>query len=261
MSYLTGKKALIFGVANDHSIAWGIAQAMHREGAELGFSYAGANLEKRVRPLAESLGSTFIDECDVGSDEAIDATFTRAKTHFGSLDVLVHAIAYANREDLMGRFVDTSREGFLLAHNISAYSLVALARAARPLMTAGGSILTLTYYGSEKVLPNYNVMGAAKASLEACVRYLASDLGPEGIRVNAISAGPIRTLAASGISGIRGFIKKAAEAAPLRRGVDIDEVGTTAAFLCSDGAAAITGETLYVDAGYNIMGMSEPDEV
>ncbi|MCA9822306.1 MAG: enoyl-ACP reductase [Dehalococcoidia bacterium] len=260
MGMLDGKNALIFGVANDHSIAWGIAQALHREGASLGFSYAGPNLEKRVRPLAESLGSDFIDECDVGSDEAIAATFERVKERFGKLDILVHAIAFANREDLMGRFVDTSRDGFLLAHNISAYSLIGLTRAARPLMVDGGSVVTMTYYGAEKVLPNYNVMGPAKASLEATVRYLASDLGPEGIRVNAISAGPIRTLAASGIGGIRGFIKKAAEAAPLRRGVDIHEIGATAAFLCSDGAGGITGETLYVDAGYNVMGMSEPDE-
>ncbi len=261
MGTLDGKNALIFGVANDHSIAWGIAQALHRDGASIGFSYAGPNLEKRVRPLAESLGSDFIDECDVGSDEAIAATFERAEKRFGKLDILIHGIAFADRADLAGRFVDTSRDGFLLAHNISVYSLVGLTRAAMPLMQAGGSVITLTYYGAEKVMPHYNVMGVAKASLEATVRYLAADLGPQGIRVNAISAGPIRTLAASGISGFRGFLKKAAEAAPLRRGVDIMEVGSTAAFLCSDGASGITGETLYVDAGYNIMGMSEPDEV
>jgi enoyl-[acyl-carrier protein] reductase I len=259
MGYLAGKKALIFGVANDHSIAWGIAQAMHKEGADLGFSYAGPNLEKRVRPLAESVGATFVDECNVGSDEAIATTFERAKGHFGTLDILVHAIAFANPEDLKGRFVDTTREGFLLAHNISVYSLLGITRAAMPLMEQGGSVVTLTYYGAEKVMPHYNVMGVAKASLEATVRYLASDLGPQNIRVNAISAGPIRTLAASGISGFRSFLKAAGEAAPLRRGVDINEVGSVAAFLCSDGAAGITGETLYVDAGYHIMGMADPE--
>jgi enoyl-[acyl-carrier protein] reductase I len=202
MGQLAGKKALIFGVANDHSIAWGIAQALHREGAELGFSYAVETLERRVRPLAESLGSHFIERCDVGSDAEIAEVFGKAKERFGSIDILVHAIAFANREDLAGRFVDTSRDGFLLAHNISVYSLIGLARAAMPMMAEGGSIITLTYYGAEKVVPNYNVMGVAKAALEATVRYLANDLGPQGIRVNAISAGPIRTLAAR-ISGFR----------------------------------------------------------
>jgi enoyl-[acyl-carrier protein] reductase I len=260
MARLQGKTALIFGVANDHSIAWGIAQAFHREGATLGFSYAGPNLEKRVRPLAESLGSDFIEQCDVASDAEIDAVFEKAKERFGKVDILVHAIAFANREDLAGRFVDTSRDGFLLAHNISVYSLIALSRAAMPLMSAGGSILTLTYYGAEKVVPKYNVMGVAKASLEAAMRYLANDLGPQAIRVNAISAGPIRTLAASGISGFRDYQRSFAGIAPLRKNVTIDDVGETAAFLCSDAAGAITGEVLYVDSGYNIMGMLTEEE-
>ncbi|HEX6031963.1 MAG TPA: enoyl-ACP reductase FabI [Tepidiformaceae bacterium] len=260
MGQLSGKKALIFGVANDHSIAWGIAQALHREGAELGFSYAMDTLERRVRPLAESLGSDFIEKCDVTSDAEIDDVFERAKQRFGTLDILVHAIAFANREDLAGRFVNTSRDGFLLAHNISVYSLIGLARAAAPLMPEGGSVVTMTYYGAEKVVPKYNVMGVAKAALEATVRYLASDLGPQGIRVNAISAGPIRTLAASGISGFRDYQRTFAGTAPLRRNVTIDDVGATAAFLCGDGARAITGETLYVDSGYNIMGMQVPEE-
>jgi len=260
MATLQGKTALIFGLANDRSIAWGISQALHREGATLGFSYAGPVIEKRMRPLAESLGATFIEPCDVSSDADIDEVMARAKDTFGTIDILIHSIAFARQEDLKGRFIDTSREGFLLAHEISAYSMVGLARAARPLMPNGGAMLTLTYYGAEKVVPKYNVMGVAKASLEATVRYLAADLGPEGIRVNAISAGPIRTLAASGISGFRSYLKTFADSAPLRRNITIDDVGATAAFLCGDGARAITGEVLYVDAGYNIMGMETPEE-
>ncbi|MGE5595858.1 MAG: enoyl-ACP reductase [Hyphomicrobiales bacterium] len=261
MGNLDGKTALIFGVANDHSIAWGIAQAFHRQGAKLGFSYAGATLEKRVRPLAESLGSDFIEPCDAGSDEEIERLFAKAKERFGTIDILVHAIAFANREDLAGRFIDTSRDGFLLAHNISVYSLVALTRAALPLFPeGGGSVLTLTYYGAEKVVPKYNVMGVAKASLEATVRYLANDVGPQGVRVNAISAGPIRTLAASGIRGFRDYQRSFASQAPLRRNVTIDDVGETAAFLASDAARGITGEVLYVDSGYNIMGMQIPED-
>jgi enoyl-[acyl-carrier protein] reductase I len=256
---LTGKTALIFGVANDHSIAWGIAQALHRDGATLGFSYAGPTLEKRVRPLAESLGADFIEQCDVSSDAEIDAVMAKAKERFGKVDILIHAIAFANREDLSGRFINTSRDGFLLAHNISVYSLIGLTRAAQPLMTEGGAVLTLTYYGAEKVVPKYNVMGVAKASLEATMRYMASDLGPEGIRVNAISAGPIRTLAASGISGFRDYQKSFASGAPLRKNVTIDDVGATAAFLCGPGASGITGEVVYVDSGYNIMGMHLDD--
>lgn len=261
MGNLEGKTALIFGVANDHSIAWGIAQALHAGGAELGFSYAGPTLEKRVRPLAESIGADFIEQCDVTSDAEIDDVMAKAKERFGKVDILIHAIAYANREDLAGRFVDTSRDGFLLAHNISVYSLLALSRAALPLFPEeGGSVLTLTYYGAEKVVPQYNVMGVAKASLEATMRYLASDLGPQGVRVNAISAGPIRTLAASGIRGFRDYQRSFASQAPLRRNVTIDDVGATAAFLASEGARGITGEVIYVDSGYNIMGMQHEAE-
>lgn len=261
MGNLDGKTALIFGVANDHSIAWGIAQALHAAGAELGFSYAGPTLEKRVRPLAESLGIDFVEQCDVASDAEIDAVMAKAKERFGKVDILVHAIAFANREDLAGRFVDTSRDGFLLAHNISVYSLLALTRAALPLFPeGGGSVLTLTYYGAEKVVPKYNVMGVAKASLEATMRYLASDLGPQGVRVNAISAGPIRTLAASGIRGFRDYQRSFAAQAPLRRDVTIHDVGATAAFLSSEGARGITGEVIYVDSGYNIMGMEHQAE-
>jgi enoyl-[acyl-carrier protein] reductase I len=260
MGHLSGKTALIFGVANDHSIAWGIAKAFHAEGATIGFSYGLPTLEKRVRPLAESVGADFIELCDVTDDAQIESTMRKAKERFGTVDILVHAIAFANREDLAGRFIDTSRAGFALAHDISVYSLVALTRAVRPLMPNGGSVLTLTYYGAEKVVPKYNVMGVAKAALEATVRYLANDLGPEGIRVNAISAGPIRTLAASGISGFRDYQRSFAGTAPLRKNVTIDDVGATAAFLASDGAGAITGEVLYVDSGYNIMGMQSTEE-
>jgi len=255
MGYLAGKKALIFGVANDHSIAWGIAQAFQREGAELGFVYTVEALQKRVAPLAESIGVDFVEYCDILSDQSIEETFAKAKDRFGVCDVLIHSMAYAPQEDLKGRFLDTSRDGFLLAHNISVYSLVSMARAARPMMPAGSSMLAMTYYGAEKVVPKYKVMGVAKASLEATVRYLADDLGPEGLRVNAISAGPIRTLAASGIGGFRSFQRAFADQAPLRRNVTIEDVGNTAVFLSSDAAAAITGEVLYVDSGYNIMGM------
>jgi enoyl-[acyl-carrier protein] reductase I len=259
MGTLDGKTALIFGLSNDRSIAWGITQAFHREGAALGFSITEI-MEKRARPLVEQVGSDFLDVCDVASDDQIAATFDRVKERFGTIDVLVHSIGFAPGEALAGRFVDTSREAFAIAHNISVYSLIALARAAEPLMPNGGSILTLTYYGAEKVVPNYNVMGVAKASLEATVRYLANDLGPGGIRVNAISAGPIRTLAASGISGFRDYQKSFAGVAPLRRNVTIEDVGATAAFLASDGARGITGEVIYVDSGYNIMGMVTGDD-
>ncbi len=260
MELLAGKKALIFGLANHRSIAWGIARAFHEHGAELGFSYAGPQLEKRVKPLAEELSVAFVEECDVGSDEAIDRVFAGAQAHFGSLDILIHAIAFARQEDLVGQFVDTSRAGFSMAMDISAYSLVALSRAARPLMAPGGNVLTLTYYGAEKVVPHYNVMGVAKAALEACVRYLAADLGPEGIRVNAISAGPIKTLAAAGIAGFRKMLHYTEERNPLRRNIDQDEVGRTALWLCSDLASGVTGEVIYVDAGYHILGMHEPPE-
>ena len=235
MGLLEGKKALIFGVANDHSIA--------------------SLIERRVRPLAESIGSTFVEACDVQDDAQIGQVFERWKAAYGQLDVLVHALAFARREDLDGTFVDTSREGFALALDVSAYSLVAVTRAALPLMTAGGSILTLSYYGAEKVVANYNVMGVAKAALEASVRYLAADLGPRGIRVNAISAGPIRTLSASGIAGFKGLYGEFRDVAPLRRNVDIDDVAGAAVYLVSDMAAAVTGEVHYVDAGFNILGV------
>ncbi|MFN0146277.1 MAG: enoyl-ACP reductase [Dehalococcoidia bacterium] len=254
MGQLEGKKALVVGLSNDHSIAWGITQALHREGATLGFSWTGI-MDKRARPLAESIGATFMEVADVTSDAEIDRLFQAWKDAYGDLDILIHSIAYANRDDLMGRFVDTSREGFRTALDISAYSLVGLTRAALPLMHEGSAVLAMTYYGSEKVAANYNVMGVAKAALEASVRYLANDLGPQGIRVNAISAGPIRTLAASGIRGFREYQKTFAGAAPLRRHVTIEDVGNTAAFLCSDAASGITGEITFVDAGYNIMGL------
>jgi len=256
MELLKGKKGAIFGVANDRSIAWGIAQMLHEEGADLAFTYAGEILEKRVRPLAEKLGSKIILPCDVTKDEEIKQVFQNIRQEWGGLDFLVHAIAYANKEDLTNPYIETSREGFHLALDISSYSLVALSRHAAALMEGRqGAILTMTYLGSEKVIPNYNVMGVAKAALEASVKYLAYDLGPKGTRVNAISAGPIRTLAASGISGFKEMLHFSSERAPLKRNIDQDEVGRTALYLLSDMASAVTGEVLHVDAGYNIMGM------
>lgn len=258
MKLLEGKKALVLGVANKHSIAWGITQQLHEHGAEIGISYAIERLEKRVLPLAESIDVDFVERCDVTRDEEVATLFEKAGERFGEIDILIHAIAFAQQEDLAGRFVDTSREGFATALDISAYSLVAVTRAALPLMKPGSSVLTMTYYGAEKVVPNYNVMGVAKAALEASVRYLAADLGPEGIRVNAISAGPIKTLSAAGVSGIRKMLRYAEERAPLRRNVDQDEVGRTALWLCSDLGSGVTGEVVYVDAGYHILGMPEP---
>ncbi len=255
MGLLDGRTALIFGVANDHSIAWGIARALHDEGAEVGFSSVESLIEKRVRPLAESIGSTFVEPCDVSSDEQIRTVFERWGQSHDSLDILVHALAYAKREDLEGAFVQTSREGFALALDISAYSLVALAREARPLLRRGSSIITLSYYGADKVIANYNVMGVAKAALEASVRYLAADLGPDGIRVNAISAGPVRTLAAAGIAGFKGMYRGFSEVAPLRANITPEDVGRSALFLASDLSSAVTGETLYVDGGFNIVGV------
>ncbi|HUG47043.1 MAG TPA: enoyl-ACP reductase [Candidatus Limnocylindria bacterium] len=259
MGLLSGRKALVFGVANDHSIAWGIARALHEEGASVGFSSVKALMERRVRPLAQSLGSTFVEPCDVQNDEQISRVFDLWREREGRLDVLVHALAFARREDLDGRFVDTSREGFAVALDVSAYSLVALSRAAAPLMAEGGSIITLTYYGAEKVVANYNVMGVAKAALEASVRYLAVDLGPPGIRVNAISAGPVRTLAASGIAGFRTMYGRFKDVAPLRRNISIEDVGGAAVFLASDLSRAVTGEVLYVDAGFNVVGVPTPE--
>jgi enoyl-[acyl-carrier protein] reductase I len=255
MGLLDGKNALVFGVANDHSIAWGIAQALHAEGATVGFSSIESMIEKRVRPLATSIGSTFVEPCDVQSDADIERVFARWGETTDHLDILVHALAFAKREDLSGGFVNTSRDGFALALDVSAYSLVALARGARGYLRAGSSILTLTYYGSEKVVANYNVMGVAKAALEASVRYLAADLGPDGIRVNAISAGPIRTLAASGIAGFKKMYGAFDEVAPLRTNISIEDVGRSAVYLASDLSSAVTGEVLYVDGGFNIIGV------
>jgi len=260
MGLLDGKNALVFGVANDHSIAWGIAKAFHDEGAEVGFSSIESLIDRRVRPLADSIGSTFVEPADVQSDEDIARVFERYSATHEHLDILVHALAFAKREDLAGSFVDTSRDGFALALDVSAYSLVALTRAARPLLRPGSSVMTLTYYGSEKVTANYNVMGVAKAALEASVRYLASDLGPGGVRVNAISAGPIRTLAASGIAGFKRMYGQFDEVAPLRRNVSIEDVGKTALYLASDLSSAVTGEVIYVDAGFSIMGVPTSGE-
>ncbi len=260
MGLLTGKTALIFGVANDHSIAWGIAQAFAREGATLGFSYAGEALAKRVKPLAESVGSTFVEPCDVGNDGEIAAVFEKVKAAYGQIDILVHAVAFANRDELTGPYYNTSREGFRLALDVSCYSFTALARAAAPLMKPGGALITLTYYGAVKAVPSYNVMGVAKAALEASVRYLAVDLGPQNIRVNAISAGPIRTLAAAGVTGFKSMHSEFKNIAPLRRNVTIEDVGNAALYLCSDLAAGVTGEVHYVDSGFNVIGVAAPEK-
>lgn len=251
-----GKRVLVFGVANERSIAWGMAQAMHAHGASFIFTYAGEALERRVRPLAESVGAELVLPCDVTDDAQVDECFSRVREHWDGLDVLIHAVAFANREDLEGRFVDTPRAGFLLAQEVSVYSLVLLARQAAPLLAArNGNVVTLSYFGAEKVVPHYNVMGVAKAALEASVRYLAADLGPDGIRVNAISAGPIRTLAASAVRGFKGILGAVAERTPLRRNVTQADVANAALFLCSDLGSGVTGEVLYVDSGYNIMGL------
>ena len=261
MGLLSGKTALIFGVANDHSIAWGIAQALAREGARLGFSYQGDVLERRVRPLAESVNSTFIEPCDATNDSEIEALFEKARTSLGEVDILIHAIAYAGRDELMGPYFNVSRAAFLRTMDISAYSLTALTKAALPVMRPHGSILTLSYLGAVKAVPHYNVMGVAKAALEASVRYLAVDLGTheKALRINAISAGPIRTLSAAGVSGFKAMYGQFKNLAPLRRNVTIEDVGNAALYLCSDLAAGVTGEVHYVDAGYNIVGVPSPD--
>lgn len=260
MNLLSEKKALIFGVANKYSIAWAIAEAFKQQGADVGLSYGIPQLEKRVMPLAEELGVTFVEKCDVTSDAEIDDVFDKAANHFGEIDILIHSVAYAPSEELEGRFYDTTREGFRIALDISAYSFVALAQRAHKLMPNGGSMMAMTYYGAEKVVPHYNVMGVAKAALEASTRYLAADLGPHNIRVNAISAGPIKTLAAAGIAGFRKMLGYVGERAPLRRNIDQNEVANTALWLCSDLASGVTGEIVYVDAGYHILGMPEPPE-
>ncbi len=259
MGFLQGKKALIVGLASNRSIAWGIAQAMHREGAELAFSYQNERLKDRVEKLAAQCDSEIVLPCDVADDDQIQTLFDHLDDYWDHLDILVHSVAFAPRDQLEGDYLTViGREGFRTAHEISSYSFSALAKAALPMMEGrDGALLTLSYLGAEKVVPNYNVMGLAKASLEANVRYMAASLGPDGIRVNAISAGPIRTLAASGISDFKSMLEKFSGIAPLRRNVTIEEVGNAAAFLCSDLASGITGEIMYVDAGYNIMGMPD----
>lgn len=257
MGLMDGKTALVFGVANERSIAWGIAKAFHDQGARLGFSYAGEALERRVRPLAESVGSGFVEPCDVAKDEEIEQVARRAQEAFGEIDILVHAVAFANRDELTGPYYNTSRAGFHLAMDISVYSFTGLARAFQPILRPGGALLTLSYYGAQKVSPHYNVMGVAKAALEASVRYLAYDFGKHGIRVNAISAGPVRTLAAMGVSGFKTMYRRYAEIAPLHENITAEDVGNAAVFLCSDLAAKTTGEVLFVDSGYNILGIPE----
>ena len=252
MELLAGKKGVIFGVANNRSIAWGIAQSCHNHGAKLAFTYLNDALAKRVVPLAESVNSELVLPCDVQKEEEVEAVFKRLKDEWGSIDFVIHSVAYAQAEDLKGRFHETSREGFLLALDISAYSLVSLAKHAKGVLSPGGSLLTLTYLGSIQVVPHYRLMGVAKSALEACVRELAADLGPDGIRINAISAGPIKTLAASGIADFRQLLGAFEGRSPMRRLVSIEDVGDAAVFMCSDLARAVTGEVQFVDCGFNI---------
>ncbi|WP_420145307.1 enoyl-ACP reductase FabI [Sphingobium sp.] len=256
---MAGKRGLIMGLANDKSLAWGIAKQLHAQGAELAFSYQGDALAKRVKPLAEQLGSDFLIDCDVTDMDKLDAAFAEIEARWGTIDFVVHAIGFSDKNELRGLYVDTSLDNFLLTMNVSAYSFVAVTKRARALMPNGGSILTLSYYGAEKVIPHYNVMGVAKAALETSVKYLAMDLGPENIRVNAISAGPIKTLAASGIGDFRYILKWNELNSPLRRNVTIDDVGGAGLYLLSDLAAGVTGEIHHVDAGYNVIGMKAED--
>ena len=256
---MEGKRGLIMGLANERSLAWGIAQRLSEHGAELAFSYQGEALAKRVGPLAEQLGSSLLIDCDVSSGDAMDAAFAELQSKWGGLDFVVHAIGFSDKNELRGKFVDTSLDNFLMTMNISVYSFVAVAQRAARMMKPGGSILTLTYYGAEKVIPHYNVMGVAKAALETSVKYLAADLGPDGIRVNAISAGPIKTLAASGIGDFRYIMKWNEYNSPLRRNVTIEDVGGAGLYLLSDLASGVTGEIHHVDAGYNVIGMKAED--
>ena len=256
---MQGKKGLIMGLANDRSLAWDIARALSEQGAELAFSYQGEALEKRVRPLAQELGSELLIDCDVSDMKALDKAFAELKSKWETLDFVVHAIGFSDKNELRGKFVDTTIDNFLLTMNISVYSFIAVAQRARAMMNPGGSILTLSYYGAEKVIPHYNVMGVAKAGLETSVKYLAADLGPEGIRVNAISAGPIKTLAASGIGDFRYIMKWNEYNSPLRRNVTIEDVGGAGLYLLSDLASGVTGEVHHVDAGYNVVGMKAED--
>lgn len=255
---MKGKRGLVMGVANDHSIAWGIASALAAEGATLAFSYQGEAFGRRVEPLARSVGSDFLVDVDVTDEASMDAAFGRLETEWGGLDFVVHAIAYADKNELTGRYADTTRENFLRSMDISCYSLVDVARRAAPLMKEGGSIVTMTYLGAQRVMPNYNVMGVAKAALEASVRYLANDLGPEGIRVNAVSPGPMRTLAGSAIGGARKVYKQTEENAPLRRNATLENVGGAALYLLSDLGAGTTGDLIFVDGGYHVTGMAQP---
>ncbi len=256
---MAGKRGLIMGLANERSLAWGIAKKLAGEGAELAFSYQGEALEKRVRPLAAELGSDFLIDCDVSEMSALDAAFATLSARWPQIDFIVHAIGYTNKEALRGRYMDVGLDDFLMTMNISVFSFTAVAQRAASMMEPGGSMLTLSYYGAEKVIPHYNVMGVAKAALEASVKYLANDLGPDGIRVNAISAGPIKTLAASGIGDFRYILKWNEFNTPLRRNVTIDDVGGAALYLLSDLASGVTGETHHVDAGYHTIGMKQED--
>jgi enoyl-[acyl-carrier protein] reductase I len=256
---MDGKRGLIMGLANDRSLAWGIAKALRSQGAELAFSYQGDAIEKRVRPLAAELGSDILVDCDVSDMAALDRTFEKLKERWDGLDFLVHAIGFSDKNELRGKFVDTTLDNFLMTMNISVYSFVAVAQRAARMMKPGGSIVTLTYYGAEKVIPHYNVMGVAKAALETSVKYLAADLGPDGIRVNAISAGPIKTLAFAGIADSRYILKWNEYNSPLRRNVTIEDVGGAGLYLCSDLASGVTGEIHHVDAGYNVVGMKAED--
>jgi enoyl-[acyl-carrier protein] reductase I len=259
MGLMTGKRGVIMGVANDRSLAWGIAKALREQGAEIAFSYQGEALEKRVRPLAASLEQDFLIPCDVADMASIDACFATLKNRWPTIDFLVHAIGYSDKEELRGRYVDTSLDNFLMSMNISCYSFTAVAKRAEAMMPNGGSMITLTYYGAEKVIPHYNVMGVAKAALEASVKYLAKDLGPQNIRINAISAGPVKTLAASGIGDFRYILKWNELNAPLRRNTSIEDVGGAGVFLLSNLSSGVTGETLHVDSGYHVMGMKAED--
>lgn len=256
---MKGKRGLVMGVANDHSIAWGMAQALHEAGAEMAFTYQGDAFGKRVKPLAESVGAKIVLDCDASNEADLDKLFATLSKEWGKIDFIIHAIAYSNKDELQGRYVDTTLENFLNTMHISCYSFTSVMRRAKDLMSSGGSAVTLTYYGAEKVMPNYNVMGVAKAALEASVRYLAADLGPEGIRVNAISAGPMRTLAGAVIGGARKTFKYNTMTAPLRRPVELEELGGTGLYLLSDLSGAVTGEVHYVDCGFNAVGMPAHD--
>lgn len=258
---MKGKRGLVMGVANEKSIAWGMASELHKHGAEMAFTYQGDAFGKRVKPLAESIGAKLLIDCDVSKEDDLDAAFAALKKEWGGIDFIIHAIAYSDKEELKGRYVDTSLQNFLTSMHISCYSFTSVMRRAAPMMKPGASAVTLTYYGAEKAMPNYNVMGVAKAALEASVRYLAADLGPQGIRVNAISAGPMRTLAGAVIGSARTTFKYNVMTAPLRRSVELEELGGTGLYLLSDLSGAVTGEIHYVDCGFNAVGMPMPDQV